>query len=90
VSEISRRAAVKIAAVSAAGLVGIAGSVVTPAQAQHAVATIGAIFRSFAIFKTPGGHSSIPFGYRIVAKPDGVAAARLPTSVESQMPARVQ
>lgn len=88
--EISRRAAVKIGAVSAAALVGIAGSVVTPAQAQHAVATIGAIVRSFAVFKAPGRHSSIPFGYRFVAKPDGVAAARLPMSVESQLPARVR
>ena len=45
--------------------------------------------RGFEVIENPGGRSTIPFGYRIVAKPYGVTAARLPMSVESQMPARV-
>jgi hypothetical protein len=46
--------------------------------------------RGFQVMENPGGHSTISFGYRIVAKPYGVTAARLPMSVESQMPARVR
>jgi len=99
VQDISRRAVVKIGAVTAAGLVGIAGSVVTPAEAQQVASTISAIVRSVVICHsaTPciGGvnkdsNSKIPFGYRIVAKPYGVTAARLPMSAQSQMPARVK
>jgi hypothetical protein len=33
----------------------------------------------FTVLENAGGHSTIPFGYRIVARPYGVSAARLPT-----------
>jgi hypothetical protein len=46
--------------------------------------------QGFVVMENHGGHSSIPFGYRIVAKPHGVDAARLPTSVQPPMPARVR
>lgn len=32
----------------------------------------------FTVMENPGGHSTIPFGYRIVARPYGVVASRLP------------
>jgi hypothetical protein len=36
-----------------------------------------------------GGHSTIPFGYRIAAKPFGVNAARLPFISAWQMPKEI-
>jgi hypothetical protein len=40
----------------------------------------------FTVMENAGGHSTIPFGYRITAKPYGVNAARLPIVSASQMP----
>jgi hypothetical protein len=42
--------------------------------------------RGFEVMENPGGHSTIPFGYRIVAKPYGVTGARLPMRVQPPMP----
>lgn len=46
--------------------------------------------RGFEVLENPGGHSTIPFGYRIVAKPYGVTAARLPMSVQTDQPMRLR
>jgi hypothetical protein len=40
----------------------------------------------FTVVEIAGGHSTIPFGYRIAAKPYGVNAARLPMVYGGQMP----
>jgi hypothetical protein len=40
----------------------------------------------FTVVEIAGGHSTIPFGYRIAAKPYGVSAARLPMVLGGQMP----
>jgi hypothetical protein len=40
----------------------------------------------FTVMENPGGYSTVPFGYRIVAKPYGERAARLPSIGPSQMP----
>lgn len=42
--------------------------------------------RGFEVIENPGGHSSIPFGYRIVAKPYGATAPRLPMSIDAPAP----
>jgi hypothetical protein len=41
----------------------------------------------FDVVENQGGHATIPFGYRIIAKPFGVTAARLPMLLQSQKPA---
>ena len=40
----------------------------------------------FTVAELTGGRSSVPFSYRIVAKPYGVAAPRLPVITAAQMP----
>jgi hypothetical protein len=40
----------------------------------------------FTVMENDGGHSTIPFGYRIVAKPYGVVASRLPMVDTPRMP----
>ena len=44
----------------------------------------------FTVAENDGGRSSISFGYRIVAKPYGVNAARLPVTTAAQMPHAVK
>jgi hypothetical protein len=41
---------------------------------------------SFRVVENDGGHATIPFGYRIVATPQGSHAARLPIVTSPQMP----
>lgn len=38
----------------------------------------------FTVMENPGGHATIAFSYRVVAKPYGVAAARLPMTTLAQ------
>jgi hypothetical protein len=40
----------------------------------------------FTVMENPGGRSTVPFGYRIVARPYGDKARRLPAIDASQMP----
>jgi hypothetical protein len=40
----------------------------------------------FRVAENDGGHASIAFGYRIVAKPYGVTASRLPVVTAAQVP----
>jgi hypothetical protein len=41
------------------------------------------------VMENPGGRSTIPFSYRIVAKPFGAAASRLPMTEMRQRPTQV-
>jgi hypothetical protein len=45
---------------------------------------------SFRVVENDDGHSTIPFGYRIVATPQGSHAARLPIITPAQMPRGVR
>jgi hypothetical protein len=45
---------------------------------------------SFRVVENDGGHATIPFGYRIVATPQGSHAARLPIITPAQMPRGVR
>ena len=40
----------------------------------------------FTVVENESGHSNIAFGYRIVAKPYGVTAARLPVAAVANLP----
>jgi hypothetical protein len=44
----------------------------------------------FTVAENEGGHSNIAFGYRIVAKPYGVKAARLPVAATANVPKAVR
>jgi hypothetical protein len=62
---------------------------VTPEGQSHGLYVTDKTPSGFAVVENDGGRSSIPFGYRIVAKPYGVNAARLPVVTAAQMPRAV-
>jgi hypothetical protein len=51
---------------------------VSPEGPNHGLYVTQKSASGFTVMENPGGHSTIPFGYRIVAKPYGVTASRLP------------
>jgi hypothetical protein len=59
---------------------------VTPEGQSHGLYVTDKTPGGFEVVENDGGRSSIPFGYRIVAKPYGVAAARLPMVTAAHMP----
>jgi hypothetical protein len=63
---------------------------VTPEGQSHGLYVTAKTPGGFEVVENDGGRSSIPFGYRIVTKPYGVAAARLPMVTAAQMPHAVR
>ena len=59
---------------------------VTPEGQSHGLYVTNKTRAGFTVAENDGGRSSIPFGYRIVAKPYGVNAARLPVITAANMP----
>ena len=54
---------------------------VSPEGPNHGLYVTQKTSSGFTVMENPGGHSTIPFSYRIVAKPYGVQAARLPLTM---------
>jgi hypothetical protein len=59
---------------------------VSPEGPNHGLYVTQKSPSGFTVMENPGGHSTIPFSYRIVAKPYGAAAARLPMTYETTSP----
>jgi hypothetical protein len=59
---------------------------VTPEGPTRGLYVTNKTATGFEVMENPGGHSTVAFGYRIVAKPYGVQSQRLPYMSASQMP----
>ncbi|HKW44233.1 MAG TPA: hypothetical protein VJN22_01165 [Candidatus Eremiobacteraceae bacterium] len=59
---------------------------VEPEGPNHGLYVTQKTATGFTVAENPGGSSTIPFSYRIVAKPFGVYAARLPVVAGTSMP----
>jgi hypothetical protein len=60
--------------------------IVTPEGPSRGLYVSNKSAAGFAVTENPGGRSTLAFDYRIVAKPYGVSAARLPMINATQMP----
>jgi hypothetical protein len=63
---------------------------VTPEGESHGLYVTDKTPSGFTVTENQGGHSNIAFGYRIVAKPYGVKAARLPVMATANVPHAVR
>jgi hypothetical protein len=59
---------------------------VTPNGPTRGLYVTNKTTRGFAVQENPGGHASVAFDYRIVAKPYGATAQRLPMIAGSMLP----
>ena len=62
---------------------------VTPEGPSHGLCVTNKSPAGFEVVENEGGRSSVAFSYRIVAKPYGVTAARLPIATAAEMPRAV-
>ncbi len=63
---------------------------VTPEGESRGLYVTDKTANGFSVAENEGGHSNIAFGYRIVAKPYGVKAARLPVAAVANAPHAVR
>jgi hypothetical protein len=59
---------------------------VTPQGLTRGLYVSNKTSQGFAVLEQPGGHASVAFDYRIVAKPFGSSAPRLPMLTSAQLP----
>jgi hypothetical protein len=64
----------------------LGGVFLSPEGESKGLYVTGKTSEGFTVMEVAGGRSTIPFGYRITAKPYGGTAARLPMVSASQMP----